>query len=91
MCLTQIFVKQDAVADSHHTVHAIDEQEDEPCHILSSQYQRADHKQQNVRHPDRAHITRKALRLTLRTEIEQAEHHIGQHHYIDQALIHKAT
>ena len=58
--------------------------------ITSRKNKRTYQEQQNIRHTYRAHITRETLRLTLRTEIEEAKHNISKNHDINQRLVHKS-
>lgn len=50
--LTQVFVQQDAMHDGQTAVHAIDQQEDEICHIARRENQGADEKEEDICHSD---------------------------------------
>ena len=71
--LAQILVQHYSMADSQATIHAIYKQEDQISHITSRDDHLTDQEQQDESNADRSHITSKALSLTLRTEIENAE------------------
>ena len=48
--LTQFFVQQDAMHDGQAAVHAIDQQEDEICHVSRSENERAYEEEEDICH-----------------------------------------
>ena len=72
MCLSEVLMQHDSVADSQAAIHTIHQQENKIRHIASLHYQLPDHEQQDKGNANRTHIACKAFRLTLRTEVEQA-------------------
>ena len=82
VCLAQILVQHDAVDDGQTTIHTINQQENHIGNITRLDNQPAQRKQHDKRDADAAHITRKAFRFTLRSEVENAEHqHTDDSHH----------
>ena len=71
-------MQHDAMNDSQASIHTIHQKEYQISHIPSPHYQLPNHEQQDKCNAYRPYIARKALRLTLWTEVEQTEHHIRQ-------------
>ena len=84
MRFPQILMQQDTMTDGQATIHSIYQQQNQIRHILCHHHQPTDGKQHDKRYRNASHVSGKALRLTLRTEVEQAEHQYPQdsHHQI---------
>ena len=89
MRLPQILMQHNPVTDSQHTIHPIHQEEDQVRHIPRLHNQLPDSKQHDKRNTDTTHIPGKALRLTLRAEVKEAEHQYTQYRYNQIRFINK--
>ena len=74
MSFTKMFVKHKSMDNGKASIYAVHQKEDKPGYIFSSDYQQTYCKQKNEGHTYTTHVAGEALRLSLRTEAEEAEH-----------------
>lgn len=90
MRLSQVLVQQDAMAYGKASIHAIDQQEYEICHVARSENERAYEEEQDICHSDLAYVPGEAFGLSLRAEVEAAENDVCKRNYGNQEFVRKA-
>ena len=70
--LTQVLVEHDAMDNRAAAIHAINQQEDQICHILRKRNEATNQEQQDISHTYRPYISGEAFGLALRPEVEEA-------------------
>lgn len=89
--LSQILMQHNAMHNRQTAIHAIDQQEDQPSNIARLHNHIPQQEQHDKRNTNRPDIASKALRLTLRTEIKDAEHDRRNNRSKDQRLLNELT
>ena len=72
--LTQVLMQEDTMTDGQAAIHAIHQEEEQPCNVTRSHNQLTDGKQHDESNAHTTHITSETFRLTTLTEVEYAEY-----------------
>ena len=89
VCLAEVLVQHDAVADGQHRVHSVDGEQHDPAQVAGPQNQCAQREQQYERYRDGADVASEAARL--RAEVEETEYQRGDCRDDEQALVDEAA
>lgn len=75
VCLTEVLVKKDTMADGQNTINAVHQEENKPSDITRVHNEAPNAKEHDKTDTNRTHVTSEAFRLTFRAEIKDREYH----------------
>ena len=87
MRFAQVLMQHDPVNNRKHRVNPIDRQKHDVGNVSCLQNKQPEQEENNKSSTDTSHIARKALRLALGPEVEEAEHQIRQNRNNNQTLV----